>query len=110
MVINHNLLAMNAQRQLGINRGKKAKAMEKLASGYKINRAADDAAGLAISEKMRRKIRGLTQGVMNAQEGVSVCQVADSALVEISEMLHRISELAVKSANETNTGAIYNRK
>ena len=104
MVINHNLLAMNAQRQLGINRGKKAKAMEKLASGYKINRAADDAAGLAISEKMRRKIRGLTQGVMNAQEGVSVCQVADSALVEISEMLHRISELAVKSANETNTG------
>lgn len=104
MVINHNLLAMNAQRQLGINRGKKAKAMEKLASGYKINRAADDAAGLAISEKMRRKIRGLTQGVMNAQEGVSMCQVADSALVEISEMLHRISELAVKSANETNTG------
>ncbi len=104
MVIKHNLLAMNAQRQLGINRGKKAKDMEKLASGYKINRAADDAAGLAISEKMRRKIRGLTQGVMNAQEGVSVCQVADSALVEISEMLHRISELAVKSANETNTG------
>ena len=83
MVINHNLLAMNAQRQLGINRGKKAKAKEKLASGYKINRAADDAAGLAISEKMRRKIRGLTQGVMNAQDGVSVCQLADSALVEI---------------------------
>ena len=78
--------------------------MEKLASGYKINRAADDAAGLAISEKMRRKIRGLTQGVMNAQEGVSVCQVADSALVEISEMLHRISELAVKSANEYRRG------
>lgn len=104
MIVNHNLLALNANRQLGVSRDKKAKAMEKLSSGYKINRAADDAAGLAISEKIRRKVRGLTQAVTNAQDGVSVCQVADSAMVEISDMLHRISELAVKSANGTNTG------
>ena len=103
MIINHNLLAMNAQRQLGITGRNKAKSTEKLASGYRINRAADDAAGLAISERMRRKIRGLTQGVANAQEGVGICQVADGALVEVSDMLHRISELAVKSANETNS-------
>ena len=103
MIINHNLLAMNAQRQLGITGRNKEKSTEKLASGYRINRAADDAAGLAISEKMRRKIRGLTQGVANAQEGVGVCQVADGALVEVSDMLHRISELAVKSANGTNS-------
>ena len=103
MVINHNLLAMNAQRQLGITGKNKTKTMEKLSSGYRINRAADDAAGLSISEKMRRKIRGLTQGIANAQEGVSVCQVADGALVEVSDMLHRISELAVKSANGTNS-------
>ena len=102
MIINHNLSALNSQRQLGVNRRSKAKVMEKLSSGYEINRAADDAAGLAISEKMRRKIRGLTQGVLNAQDGVSVCQVADGALVEVSGMLHRISELAVKSANGTN--------
>lgn len=103
MVIKHNLLAMNAGRQLGINGKIKAKSMEKLSSGYRINRAADDAAGLAISEKMRRQIRGLKQGVQNTQEGVSVCQVADGALVEVSDMIHRISELSVKAANGTNT-------
>ncbi len=102
MIINHNLPAFNSQRQLGINKKSKAKTMEKLSSGYKINRASDDAAGLAISEKMRRKIRGLTQGVLNTQEGVSVCQVADGALVEVSGIVQRISELAVKSANGTN--------
>lgn len=103
MVIRHNMSALNVQRQFGINGKSKAKTMEKLSSGYRINRAADDAAGLAISEKMRRKIRGLAQGVANTQEGVSVCQVADGALVEVSDMLHRISELSVKSANGTNT-------
>lgn len=103
MIINHNLPAFNSQRQLGINKKNKAKTMEKLSSGYKINRASDDAAGLAISEKMRRKIRGLTQGVLNTQDGVSVCQVADGALVEVSGIVQRISELAVKSANGTNT-------
>lgn len=103
MIINHNMPAFNSQRQLGINRRCKAKSMEKLSSGYKINRASDDAAGLAISEKMRRKIRGLTQGVLNTQEGVSVCQVTDGALVEVTDMLQRISELSVKSANGTNT-------
>lgn len=103
MVIRHNMSALNVQRQFGINGKSKAKTMEKLSSGYRINRAADDAAGLAISEKMRRKIRGLAQGVANTLEGVSVCQVADGALVEVSDMLHRISELSVKSANGTNT-------
>lgn len=103
MVIRHNMSALNVQRQFGINGKSKAKTMEKLSSGYRINRAADDAAGLAISEKMRRKIRGLAQGVANTQEGVSVCQVADGALEEVSDMLHRISELSVKSANGTNT-------
>lgn len=102
MIINHNMPAFNSQRQLGINRRSKAKTMEKLSSGYKINRASDDAAGLAISEKMRRKIRGLTQGVLNTQEGVSVCQVADGALVEVNGIVQRISELAVKAANGTN--------
>lgn len=103
MVIQHNMAALYTQRQLGVNRKSKTKTMEKLSSGYRINRAADDAAGLAISEKMRRKIRGLAQGVANTQEGVSVCQVADGALVEVNDMLHRISELSVKSANGTNT-------
>lgn len=103
MRIQHNMAAWNAGRQLGINTKKKADSMEKLSSGYRINRAADDAAGLSISEKMRRQIRGLRKGVENTQEGVSVCQVADGALVEVSDMLHRISELSVKAANGTNT-------
>lgn len=103
MIVKHNLLAMNAQRQFGINTKSTAKSTERLSSGYRINRAADDAAGLAISEKMRRQIRGLTQGVANTQDGISLCQVADGALSEVSDMLHRITELSVKSANGTNT-------
>ena len=102
-IVAHNLSAMNAQRQFGINTNSKAKSTEKLSSGYKINRAADDAAGLSISEKMRRQIRGLTQGVENTQDGVSLCQVADGALAEVNDMLHRITELSVKSANGTNS-------
>ena len=103
ITIAHNLSAMNAQRQFGINTQSKTKSTEKLSSGYKINRAADDAAGLSISEKMRRQIRGLTQGVRNTQDGVSLCQVADGALAEVNDMLHRITELSVKSANGTNS-------
>ena len=102
-VISHNILAMNAQRQFGINTNNRAKAAEKLSSGYRINRAADDAAGLSISEKMRRQIRGLSQGVENTEAGVSLCQVADGALAEVNDMLHRITELSVKSANGTNS-------
>ena len=103
MIIAHNLGAMNAQRQYNIVTNRKVKSSEKLSSGYKINRAADDAAGLSISEKMRRQIRGLTQGVENTQDGVSLCQVADGALAEVNDMLHRITELSVKSANGTNS-------
>lgn len=99
----HNLLAMNAGRQLNINTGIKHKSTEKLSSGYRINRAADDAAGLSISEKMRRQIRGLSQASANTQDGISLCQVADGALNEVSDMLHRITELSVKAANGTNT-------
>lgn len=103
MVINSNLLAMNAQRQFNINNNSKQKSTEKLSSGYRINRSADDAAGLAISEKMRRQIRGLTQGVENTQDGISLCQVADGALNEVDDMLHRITELSVQAANGTNS-------
>ena len=104
-IVAHNLTAMNAQRQFGINTRKRAKSTEKLSSGYKINRAADDAAGLTISEKMRSQIRGLTQGVENTQDGVSLCQVADGALSEVNDMLHRLTELSVQAANGTNTAA-----
>lgn len=103
MIISHNLLAMNADRMFGINNKSKAKSAEKLSSGYRINRAADDAAGLAISEKMRRQIRGLAQGVRNTEEGIGFCQVADGALNEVNDMLHRITELSVKAANGTNS-------
>ena len=103
MVISHNLLAMNAQRQFNITGTKKKKSTEKLASGYKINRAADDAAGLAISEKMRRQIRGLDQGARNTQDGISLLQVADGALSEVHDMLHRMNELSIQAANGTNT-------
>lgn len=103
MVISSNILAMNAQRQFGINTDKKKKTTEKLSSGYKINRAADDAAGLTISEKLRRQIRGLDQGARNTQDGISLLQVADGALSEVHDMLHRINELSIKSANDTNT-------
>lgn len=103
MIIQHNLTALNAQRAYGIVTKRKAKTTEKLASGYRINRSADDAAGLSISEKMRRQIRGLSKGVENAKEGISLCQVADGALNEVNEMLHRITELSVKAANGTNS-------
>ena len=103
MVISHNLLAMNAQRQFNITGTQKKKSTEKLASGYKINRAADDAAGLAISEKMRRQIRGLVQGARNTQDGISLLQVADGALSEVHDMLHRVTELSIQAANGTNT-------
>lgn len=102
-VVAHNLAAMNAQRQYSITSYRRAKATEKLSSGFRINRAADDAAGLSISEKMRRQIRGLTQGVQNTQEGISLCQVADGALAEVNDMLHRITELSVKAATGTNS-------
>lgn len=102
-VVAHNILAMNANRQFHITNKTKATSTEKLSSGYRINRAADDAAGLAISEKMRRQIRGLSQGIENTEDGVSLCQVADGALAEVSDMLHRITELSVKSANGTNS-------
>lgn len=99
--IQNNILAMNADRQLGINRKKKEKLAEKLASGYKINRAADDAAGLSISEKMRRQIRGLQKGKENITDGISWVQTGDGAMEEIAQMIHRMEELAVKGANGT---------
>lgn len=104
-VIAHNIQAMNTNRQLNINTRNKAARSEKLSSGYRINRAADDTAGLAISEKMRWQIRGLSRGAKNSQDGISLCQVADGALAEVSDMLHRITELSVQAANDTNTEA-----
>jgi flagellin len=101
MVVQHNITAMNSNRQLGITTGVQAKSSEKLSSGYKINRAADDAAGLAISEKMRRQVRGLTQASSNAQDGISAVQTAEGALNEVHDMLQRMSELATKAANDT---------
>ena len=103
MVVQHNLTAMNSNRQLGITTSQQAKSTEKLSSGYKINRAADDAAGLAISEKMRRQIRGLTQASANAQDGISCVQTAEGALNEVHDMLQRMNELAVKAKNGTET-------
>jgi len=103
MVVQHNLTAMNSNRMLGITQGTQSKSTEKLSSGYKINRAADDAAGLAISEKMRKQIRGLTQASANAQDGISAVQTAEGALTEVHDMLQRMNELAVKAANGTNS-------
>lgn len=103
MVIMHNLQAMNANRMYGINSKKSTSISEKLSSGYRINRAADDAAGLSISEKMRRQIRGLTQASLNSKEGISLIQLADGAMHEIHEMLQRGNELCVKAANGTLT-------
>jgi len=103
MVVQHNVTAMNASRQLGITTGIQAKSSEKLSSGYKINRAADDAAGLAISEKMRRQIKGLTQASTNAQDGISAVQTAEGALNEVHEMLQRMDQLATQAANDTLT-------
>ena len=103
MVVQHSLLAMNANRMLNINVRDQKRASEKLSSGYRINRAADDAAGLAISEKMRRQVRGLTQATDNAQDGISLLQSAEGAMNEIHEMLQRMNELCVKAANDTLT-------
>ncbi len=103
MVVQHNLSAMNANRMLGITQGTLSKSTEKLASGYKVNRAADDAAGLSISEKMRKQIRGLTQASLNAEDGISAVQTAEGALTEVHDMLQRMNELAVKAANGTNS-------
>ena len=102
MIVQHNLRAMNSNRMLGLTQSTQAKSTEKLSSGYKINRAADDAAGLAISEKMRRQIRGLTQASENAQDGISCVQTAEGALNEVHDMLQRMNELAVQAANGTN--------
>ncbi len=103
MVVQHNLTAMNSNRMLGLTTASQAKSTEKLSSGYKINRAADDAAGLSISEKMRKQIRGLTQASANAQDGISAVQTAEGALAEVQDMLQRMNELAVKAANGTNS-------
>ena len=103
MVVQHNLTAMNANRMLGITTGSQAKSSEKLSSGYRINRAADDAAGLSISEKMRKQIKGLDRASTNAQDGISAVQTAEGALAEVHSMLQRMNELAVQSANGTNS-------
>ena len=103
MVVQHNLQAMNSNRMLGVTTSSQAKVTEKLSSGYKINRAADDAAGLSISEKMRKQIRGLDQASNNAQDGVSAVQTAEGALAEVHDMLQRMNELAVQAANGTNS-------
>ncbi len=103
MVVQHNLTAMNSNRMLGLTTKTQAKSTEKLSSGYKINRAADDAAGLSISEKMRRQIRGLTQASLNAADGISCVQTAEGALNEVHDMLQRMNQLAVKGETGTLT-------
>jgi len=103
MVVQHNLQAMNANRMLGITQSAQSKSSEKLSSGFQINRAADDAAGLAISEKMRKQIKGLDRASTNAQDGVSAVQTAEGALTEVHAMLQRMNELAVQAANGTNS-------
>ncbi|NFO99270.1 flagellin, partial [Clostridium botulinum] len=102
MIINHNLNAMNAHRMMGQNINGAGKAMEKLSSGLRINRAGDDAAGLSISEKMRGQIRGLNQASRNAQDGISLIQTAEGALNETHAILQRMRELSVQAANDTN--------
>ncbi len=103
MVVQHNMQAMNANRQLGITTGNQAKSTEKLSSGFRINRAADDAAGLSISEKMRSQIRGLNKASDNAEDGISLVQTAEGALNEVHSMLQRMNELSTQAANDTNT-------
>lgn len=103
MIVQHNISSMNANRQLGISTGKVKTSTEKLSSGYRINRAADDAAGLAISEKMRGQIRGLTQASSNAEDGISLIQTAEGALQETQNIIQRMRELAVQAASDTNT-------
>ena len=105
MVVKHNLTAMNSNRMLNVTTGAQAKSTEKLSSGYKINRAADDAAGLAISEKMRRQIKGLTQASTNAQDGISCVQTAEGALQEVHDMLQRMNTLAIQASNDTMTSS-----
>ena len=103
MIVQHNIKAMNANRMLGLTTGSLSKSTEKLSSGYRINRAADDAAGLTISEKMRKQIRGLDQASTNAEDGVSAVQTAEGALTEVHSMLQRMNELAVQASNGTNS-------
>ena len=103
MVVQHNMQAMNANRMLNVTTSQQSKSTEKLSSGYKINRAADDAAGLSISEKMRKQIKGLDQASSNAQDGVSAVQTAEGALTEVHSMLQRMNELATQAANGTNS-------
>ena len=105
MRINQNIAAMNAYRNLSVTQGQQSKSLERLSSGFRINRAADDAAGLAISEKLRSQVSGLNQAVSNAQNGVSLIQTAEGALNETHAILQRVRELAVQSANDTNTDA-----
>ncbi|MGN9019256.1 flagellin N-terminal helical domain-containing protein [Lachnospiraceae bacterium HCP1S3_C3] len=105
MVVQHNLSAMNTNRQLGITTSGQAKSTEKLSSGYRINRAGDDAAGLTISEKMRSQIRGLNKASTNAEDGISLIQVAEGALNEAHSILQRMNELATQAANDTNTSS-----
>ena len=105
MVVQHNMTSLNANRQLGITVNNQAKATEKLSSGYKVNRAGDDAAGLTISEKMRSQIRGLNKASTNAEDGISAIQTAEGALNEAHEILQRMNELATQAANDTNTSS-----
>ena len=105
MIIQHNMTAANTNRQLGITTGNLSKSAEKLSSGYRINRAGDDAAGLSISEKMRGQIRGLDQASTNAQDGISLIQTAEGALAETQSILQRMRELTVQAANDTNVTA-----
>jgi len=103
MVVQHNMAAMNSNRMLGITTNGQQKSTEKLSSGYRVNRAADDAAGLAISEKMRYAVRGLTRASVNAQDGISCVQIAEGALNETHSILQRMNELATQAANDPNT-------
>jgi len=105
MIVQHNMTALNANRQLGVTNGLLAKSTEKLSSGYRVNRAADDAAGLSISEKMRSQIRGLNQASSNAQDGQSLIQTAEGAMGEIHAVLQRMRELTVQASNDTNVTA-----
>lgn len=105
MIVQHNMTAMNTNRQLGISTGNLAKSSEKLSSGYRINRAGDDAAGLSISEKMRGQIRGLEQASTNAQDGISLIQTAEGALNEVHSCIQRMRELTVQASNDTNVSA-----
>ena len=102
MIINHNMMSMNAQRSLGVNSSGLGKSIEKLSTGQRVNRAADDAAGLTISEKLRTQVRGLTQASRNAQDGISAVQTAEGALDEVHSMLQRMRELTVQAGNDTN--------